>query len=147
MASTSIHRHLFTPYPWVQLMRHGSQLPCLLGYLKMTPSPPITPWGHEGTQCGPSCKLAHATHWSAPWREWGTVQTKWRRAKETKKIQVNSKDCIHVLGKASRWRQQTQSYYYIILQLEGLVCSVQITTVSTTRLALHQLVATVDFKD
>lgn len=75
-ASTGLHRHTLSPltftnvqsaaYPWVQLMWQGSQLCCLLGYLKMNPSPPISPMGHVDTQCGPSLYRAHATHSSAP---------------------------------------------------------------------------------
>lgn len=69
--NTNIHtnRALVIAYPWVQLTWHVSQRPSLLGYLKMTSSPPITPSGHEETQCGPSCMLAHTTHWSAPFKE------------------------------------------------------------------------------
>lgn len=61
-------RVLLITDPWVQLMWHGSQRPCLFGYLKMTSSPPIRPSGQEETQCGPSCRLAHATHSSAPFK-------------------------------------------------------------------------------
>lgn len=77
----SVHDSRFAD-PWVQLTWHGSQWPCLLGYLKMTPSPPIRPSGHEDTQCGPSCSLAQALHLSAPFRS-KNRETRFRSEKLT----------------------------------------------------------------
>lgn len=90
---------LLVPYPWVQLKWHGSQRPCLLGYLKMTPSPPITPSGHEETQCGPSCRLAHATHWFAPLKERERNGSKW---------QYGNMEYNYMYCGAIRWQQHTQ---------------------------------------
>lgn len=82
--------------PLVQFPWHGSQRPCLFGYLKMIPSPPITPWGQEEMQCGPSCRLAHSTHSSAP-----CCKQCWTdNSKDTSERQSETS-----AGAASRWQQ------------------------------------------
>lgn len=110
-------------------MWHGSQWPCLLGYLKMTPSSPITPSGHEETQCGPSCRLAQATHWSAPWKREGVrVQTKRSRWTCTK-------NWFKVSGEMStRWQQHTQSY-----QQDSWACRTCLFCSSYSLIVWHQL--------